>query len=274
VNEVRVDYSDNASLVSTLKGHDFLAITLSVTAPPTLHSEIVKAAVDAGIPYIMPNTYGSNPLNENLRKDLMYSQMAYNMFKEVTESGAIAISMACSFWYEWSLALGEQFYGFSIKDRKVTFFDDGNTKICTSTWDLCGAAFAALLSLPVEKEGDGPAVSDWKNKPLYISSFTITQRDMLESLNRVLGTTDKDWEIKYEPSDKRVKDGNEEFQKGDRRGFAKAMYSRMFFPNGDGNFETEIVNDVLGLPKEDLDEATKRVIEELERPVPNWLPSA
>lgn len=165
--------------------------------------------------------------------------------------------------------MGEQWYGFNIKDRKVTFFDDGETKINTSTWIQCGTALAALLSLPVD--GASPSLSDFKNKPFYISSFLISQRDMLDSLNRVLGTTDSDWDIKYEASAKRVQDGQAEFAAGDRAGFAKMMYSRVFFPNGGGNFEATqtLANGVLGLPKEDLDEATARSVAMVES---GWTP--
>ncbi|KAG0301568.1 hypothetical protein BGZ99_003392, partial [Dissophora globulifera] len=48
---------------------------------------------------------------------------------------------------------------------------------------------------------------------------------------------------------------------GNRTGFAKLLYARTFYPDGSGNFEHKLNNDILGLPKEDLDEATKRAIE-------------
>jgi hypothetical protein len=43
------------------------------------------------------------------------------------------ISVVTGFWYEWSLGISSA-YGFDFANRKVTFFDDGETKICTSTW--------------------------------------------------------------------------------------------------------------------------------------------
>ena len=151
-----------------------------------------------------------------------------------------------------------------MKNKKVTFFDDGKTRISVSTWRQCGRALAALLSLP--ESGGSPALSQWKNKPFYIASFLINQRDMLDSIHRVTGTTDHDWEISYEPTDQRYKDGLDEMQKGIRTGFAKSMYSRVFYPNGDGDFESSrgLANDLIGLPKEELDDATKRTVEMVE----------
>lgn len=112
-----------------------------------------------------------------------------------------------------------------------------------------------------------PCVTDWKNKPLYINSFKISQRDMLDSLNRVLETTDKDWTIDFEPTDVRFKRGLAELQNGNAMvGFPTASYARIFYPEGAGDFESRwgLSNKLLGLPEEHLDEATKRVVEMVE----------
>ena len=47
--------------------------------------------------------------------------------------------------------------------------------------------------------------------------------------------------------------------KGDYMGFAQMMYSRVFYQDGSGDFESSkgLQNGVLGLPREDLDEATE-----------------
>lgn len=271
IAQVNYDDDDQNSLVSALQGQQFLVITLSVRAPRDLHSKIVKSAAKAGVPYIMPNAYGFDILNKKLGEEDLYGATSLQRCQEIEDLGVSYIAMVCGFWYEWSLALGEQWFGFDIKNKKVTFFDDGKTVINTSTWNQCGRALAALLSLP-ENEGS-PAVAQWKNKPFYIASFRLSQRDMLDSIHRVTGTTDKDWEITHEPSAQRKKDGLEEMKNGIQTGFAKAMYSRIFFPTGDGDFESSrgLDNELIGLPKEDLDEATKRAVEMVES---GWNPFA
>jgi hypothetical protein len=144
-------------------------------------------------------------------------------------------------------------------------FDDGTTKINTSTWPQCGRAVAALLSLPVEpdKEGQVSLTSHFKNKPAYISSFTVSQRDMLESVFRVTGTEMKDWKVTKVPVKEYYQSGLEEFQKGNMAGFARLLYSRAFFPDDSGDFGEKkgLHNEVLGLPKEDFDEFTKLGVE-------------
>jgi NmrA-like family len=265
VKTVQVDFDNDDSLVSALKGQQFLVITLGVRVPADLHSRIVKAAAKAGVKYIMPNVYGGDFLNESLAKEDLFGEGSLKKCEEIEQEGLPWIAMACGFWYEWSLALGEPWFGFDIKKRTVTFFDDGTTVINSSTWGQCGRALAALLSLP--ESGASPSLADWKNKILYFSSFRVSQRDMLDSLHRVLGTTDKDWEITKQPSDERYKSGLETMQKGDITGFARAMYSRVFFPSGDGDFETKrggLDNDKLGLSNENLDVSTKRAVDMVE----------
>jgi len=52
-------------------------------------------------------------------------------------------------------------------------------------------------------------------------------------------------------------------KKGERSGFVRAMYSRAFYPNGGGDYESSrgLDNGKIGLEKDDLDVATKRTVE-------------
>lgn len=265
----QVNYDEEKSLVSALQGQQFLIITLPARAPPEAHSKIVKAGIKAGVPYMMPNTYGSDIRNTTLGEEDLYGKTALQHCLEIENLGASYVAMVCGFWYQWSLALGESWFGFDIKNRKVTFFDDGNTLVNVSTMKQCGRALAALLTLP--ESGTSPALSEWKNQPFYFASFRVCQRDMLDSIHRVTGTTDKDWEFTSQPTAQRYKDGLDEMKNGIWTGFAKAMYSRAFYPTGDADYESSrgLSNDLLGLPKEDLDEATKMAVEMVES---GWSP--
>lgn len=169
--------------------------------------------------------------------------------------------MCSGFWYEHSLALGAPFFGIDLRTRTATFFDAGTTPINVSTWPQCGRAFAALLSLPLT--GASPCLADWKDAALYLTSFCLSQRDMLDSVQRVTHTTDADWTIAYESSARRYRDGLAELRSGDGMGLVKAMYTRTFFPGGGGEIESTVgtANRVLGLPVEDLDAATRRAVE-------------
>lgn len=267
---VEVDYNKQDTLISALQGQQFLVISLSVSAPPDLHGRIVKAAGEAGVPYVMPNLYGGDIQNPAV---MMEGTFGENYKKRLSEFEGVPtswIGLVCGQWYEWSLALKKIFFGIDISEKSVTFFDDGNAKVDVSTWDQCGRAVAALLSLP--ETGSSPCVADWKNKPLYINSYRISQRDMLDSVHRVLNTTDADWEIDFETTEHRYRRGLEETERGNRvLGFALASYGRIFSPRGEGDFSSKwgTANELLGLPREDLDETTKTVVGMIES---GWSP--
>lgn len=265
----KVDYSSSDSITSALQGQDFLIISLATSAPPDQHARIVDAAVAAGVKWILPNYFAyalsGTERTKHITPDTFISQFEtyLNDVRKHEKDGVKLLALCCGFWYEFSLGMGSQWFGFDIDNRKVTFYGDGTKKINTSTWNLCGEAIAKVLSLPVEKQGSGPTLNDWANDGLYISSFLVSQRDMLDSLHRVLGTKDEDWEIGYQDVVERKDEGMKEMQSGNGLGFAKAMYALGFYPEGRGDFETGFGTDngKLRLEKESLDEATKRAIE-------------
>ncbi|KAJ5245808.1 hypothetical protein N7468_000791 [Penicillium chermesinum] len=273
VQGIRVNYDDEASIIDALRDQEFLVITLGVRAPADLHKRITIAAGKAGIRYIMPNAYGYPAVLSNEPQiDDAYTKAVLERIQDAQNGTSSSITLPCGFWYEWSLATGEQWFGFTIKERKVTFFDDGQRVITVSTWDQCGRALAALLSLPEARAS--PSVSEFANREVPVFSFQVSQRDMLDSLHRVLGTTDSDWEIKFEPVEKRIQDGQEELSRGTFTGFAKMLYGGVFLArNTTSNFAStgQAMNQVLGLPEEDLDEATRRTVAMVEE---GWNPFA
>jgi hypothetical protein len=103
---------------------------------------------------------------------------------------------------------------------------------------------------------------------VYANSFTVTQKDMLASLLRTTNTKEDDWKITKRNVQEWYTEGLDEMKKGERIGFAKMMYGRVFYPDGCGDFERNkgTINDLLDLPKEDIDEATLLAIERSKGP--------
>ncbi len=259
----KVNYDSFDSLVEALQGQEVLIITMAVTAPPEQQTKLIEAAAAANVPWVLPNEWGSDGANVQLGKDILLLEKKANYRAHIEQLGkSSCISIACSFWYEYSLSHGVETYGFDLKNRTVTFIDDGNTRINTSTWPQCGRGIAGLLGLkvlPDDENDQSPYLAQFRNKFVYMSSFLVSQKDMLDSVMRVTGTTREDWKITHEPSKERYESGVAEFQKGNRLGFARLLYTRLFYPDGSGDYETSkgLHNDILGLPKEDIDEYTK-----------------
>ena len=261
----KVDYGNQSSLVEALQGQDALIITMGVMAPPDQQSKLIQAAADASVTWVLPNEWSPDSANEALVKDVFPFQRlpeARDLIAKLGKSSFIAVSTG--FWYEWSLAISAA-YGFDFANRAVTLFDDGETKISTSTWPQVGRAVASLLSLPIHPEGQDKdrCLDRFKNSQVYVSSFTVNQKDMLDSVLRVTQTGLEDWKVTKEPAKGRYTGGIEAMQNGDRMGFVRMMYSRVFFPDDCGNYEKTrgTINDLLGLPTENIDEATKAAIQ-------------
>lgn len=264
VKVARVDYSgdDNTALVEALRGQQALIITMSVSAPRDSVSKLVRGAAAAGVPYVLPNWFGHDAANAQLCEDSLLAHMGDAIRAEIASLGVSAyLQLVCNFWYEFSLGGGPDRFGFDFNKRSFVVFDDGRVPINTSTWPQCGRAVAGLLSLkelPDDEKDASPTLSQFRNGSVYISSFRLSQLDMFESVKRVTGTTDADWTITHESAEQRWRDTHPEVLKGNFGAFTKMLYSRMFFPNGDGDYQSRraLDNDLLGLPVEDLDECT------------------
>ena len=258
ITVARVDYDKPDTIVEALKGQDAFIITMNVMAAKDTSQKLIRAAADAGVPWVLPNEFGMFT-TEDATMDTVGPQQGEDR-KLVEDLGVSSwIGVTSGFWYEHSLS-GPGFYGAYYKTREMVFFDDGTEPLNTSTWPQVGRAVAALLSLPVTSQGSNektPTLDTYRNRRVFVSSFTVTQRDMFESLKRVTGTTDSDWKISSVSSKERYTKGRERMMKGDRNGFGEALYARYFYP-GEHEKSHPLDNKALRLSTdEDLDEATK-----------------
>lgn len=229
-----VNYDDQPSLVEALEGQHVLVILMSVTVPPNTQDKLIRAAAEAGVPWVLPSEWAGDPKEVELGKGIFVGpqkQATRDLIDSIGKSSWIG--MVASFWYEFSLAGSPTRFGFDFFNRAVTFYGEGTEVINVSTYGQCARAVANLLSLKIlpENENDkSPTLSQFKNNFVYLSSFAISQKDMFDSVLRVTGTTEKDWKINYQDCKERYDKGIAKLQNGDRDGFEQAMYVRIFFP--------------------------------------------
>lgn len=265
-----VDYDREETVVEALRGQHFLVITLAGAAPVETQPMLIAAAAKAGVTWVMPNTYGSDFMDKTFASESFTGSRVWDAIEAVEKHGASSwVGVACGKWYEFSLAIHPEWFGFDFDEKKVTFYDDGKQPITSSTLAQCGRAVARLLSLkelPDDEFDTSITLSRWKNKAVYTSSFLVSQRDMLDSVNRVMNRTDADWTIEYEPAKERLERGLAMLKGGNMIGRGTAMYARTFYASGEGNTEERygLANEALGLPNEDLDEATKKALQLVE----------
>ena len=289
VKVAKVSYDDPASLTKALEGQDVLIITMGTRAPRDTQPKLVEAAAAANVPFVLPNAWGIESTHATLGTNTLLGPPAMAAINKIEELGKSAwIMFNTGFWYTHSLATASA-YGFDLNNKTVTFFDEGTAKInnivsdllsssikdrsrpltiaVQQTWEKAGEAVKSLLSLPIDNQGDSEAaLSDYKNKQVYVSGWLLSQKDIFQSVLRVSGTKESDWMIKYEPAAQRYEEAKKRLFSGDGTAYTPMLYSRTYYDNGDGSFESrhKLDNEKLGLTpetQESLDEQTKIAIE-------------
>ena len=101
------------------------------------------------------------------------------------------------------------------------------------------------------------------NKLVHISSFSITQRDLLDSIQHVTGTKDADWTIETKDVQERVADGKKKLGEGDFTGMVDLLYGSVMTKGVGDQYRESTANKDLGLPTENLDDVVKDVVESL-----------
>ncbi|KXT05270.1 hypothetical protein AC578_8367 [Pseudocercospora eumusae] len=215
----KVDQSNHAEFVNAPKGQDILILTLPAGNQRDAQTTVVDAAVEVGVKYIMPNEWGGDCPNESLANDVLIDAAA----KRVRD----CINLACT----------KARYGFDFGEKKIVFFDDGNTKI-TSTWPQTGRAVAKLFALPILPKDE----LDFRDDALIIKFFTVLHRDMFDFVLRVTGDKESNWKLIHEDAKERFERFVDVMEKGNVVGFAMTLYTAVFCRNGGGDLSERIVN--------------------------------
>jgi hypothetical protein len=138
-----------------------------------------------------------------------------------------------------------------VQKRTATIWDDGTVRFSATNIATVGLAVARAL-----QRADQTA-----NKYLYVASFTITQNELLAALQKATGGAE--WTVTRTTLDEKVKFGQERLQQGD---FWSALgplilAAGVYSADSGSNFEPYgLSNELLDLPKEDLQESVEKAV--------------
>lgn len=132
---------------------------------------------------------------------------------------------------------------YDLKQHKATILNDGNSMWSTTTMSTAALAVKNAMLVP-EKTA---------NKTLYIDSFTVSQNQVLASVEKATG---KKWGVTHVNAEEQKKTGQEKMAEGDPSGFPLLIQYVNYVEGYGGNYAQtrETANDLLRLPKESLDE--------------------
>ncbi|KAH7153291.1 hypothetical protein EDB81DRAFT_855713 [Dactylonectria macrodidyma] len=242
---------DEEFLGSALKDQDVLILQLGRFGVD-VQDTFFRAAVKAGVKYILPTEFGSDPEATQMVKEQPALWGKAERRKLVQDLGGSWIAVVNNPWFDWSM--GNGLWGIDINAQKATLWSGGNTRANTTTLKRVGEAVAELLSLPEEE------LAAYKNKCFYVSSFYVTQREMLDSVQRVTGTTDEDWVIENKEIAVVASESDEEVKKGNMMAAIPKFYSAHFRQGHGGDYNHKLDLEKFGFAKEDIDTVVKGVV--------------
>lgn len=269
----KTDYSET-SLISAFKGQDAVVSTVSGPGIRT-QTSIVDAAIKAGVKRFIPSEFGSNTANQKALElvPVFKGKESITSYLKSKESDGISwTSLLNGPFFDWygipyiypqlvydrqfpsiiltsSRGLQTGFLEFDLKSQTATICDDGTNKWSTTTLSTVGKAVVSILLHPAET----------KNKYIYIASFTVSQNEVLAAVEKASG---KKWEVIKTTSNEQMKIGQEKMIKHDYSGVKPLILAATYGEGRGSNFASgeSLSNDMLGLPKEDLDEVVAKVI--------------
>jgi hypothetical protein len=142
------------------------------------------------------------------------------------------------------------FLGFDLKNNTALIYDSGDEGISATNMGTTAKAIESILNNPAATA----------NKYVYISSFTVSQNDILRSLEKITGKT---WTVNQADTKEGEQKGREKLAKGDFSGIRELLARLMYGGDTGGDFTSSpegVANELLNLPNEDLDETIEAII--------------
>ena len=227
-----VDYASVESLTAALKGHDAVVSTLNTAVSD--QKPLIDAAIAAGVQRFLPSEFGSDTLNENVRKSPPFVEKAKiaSYLEEKAKAGKITYSLVITGpFLDWCLDL--QLFA-NWKGGVTDVFDGGDREVSTTLLPDIGKAVAGVLKHPAET----------KNRAVYVQSAVITQNNILATVNK---TTGKKHETRAIDSIQHEKEGYEALNKGDLSLIFNFLRRAIYGGPTYGAKMTKVDNDLVGV---------------------------
>ncbi|GAP93231.2 putative 2`-hydroxyisoflavone reductase [Rosellinia necatrix] len=256
---VRVRQSDYsfASLVEAFKGQDVVVSTIS-TLNVQQQLNIIDAAVAAKVKRFVPSEFGSDTSvddEDDMATFIKEKKEVVRHLRTKEASGLSWTALCPGPWIDWMLEEGNGLLGLDIKSKTATIVDSGDQEFTGSTLGLVAKATATILMRPEET----------KNRYLQVQAFTLTQKSIIEAVERVTNTK---FSTKKISRAELLSLAAKHLDEGDMaRGQYELVTATLCSGSKIVRFPERAVqgNKVLGLAEEeDLEEMIKRVLAKLE----------
>ncbi|POS74870.1 NmrA-like family protein [Diaporthe helianthi] len=253
VKFITSDYSAT-SFLQAFQGQEAVISTLSSSSPGALDLQktVIDAAIAAGVKTFFPSEFGGDTSDRSSPDFVPFLAGKIEILDYLKErQDKISwVALVTGSLFDWGLRI-PGFGGWDLGARTVTIYDGGDIPYEATTLDQVGRAIAQSLKNPELT----------RNQFVYVNSFTVTQNQVLRSLEAATGE-------KFTVSHSTVEDlwqgGAAQLKKGQEFGVI-AMIAGAFYGKGGISYYSAnkgLWNKKIGLAQEDLDEVLKSLVAE------------
>ncbi|KAL3962538.1 hypothetical protein ACCO45_004061 [Purpureocillium lilacinum] len=253
ITVVDVDFESPDALKAALAGQDAV---ISLVGVPGLaaQTQVIDAAIAAGVKRFIPSDFGSdldNPLTRKLPVFAHKVQVADYLAEKSRETALTYTLVSNAAFLDWGL---ERHFLLNTADYKPALYDGGNTIFSATTLDSVGDAVVSILKHPEET----------KNRRVYIENIKISQNRLLALAQQV--APGKPWLPQQVSIDAIVKEADEKLAKGDYapENFIPYLFRALNDPAYGPSFQ-KTDNELLGIKSVDENyviELFKRIIKQ------------
>lgn len=216
-----------------------------------LQIRLADAAVRAGVERFIPADFGScdssDPRSVSLVPIYYQKQRVRHYLQELASATSLSwTSLVCGHFLDYGLRSG--LLQFDLPSRTARIFDGGQVRWSASSLDFVARATVAVL------RNDQAT----KNRMLYVHSFSTTQNEVLQSLERITG---RPWQVEATSSDTYIRHlkGLEERDPHDHDTLEN-LVSVEGIVNAYWMDKADFANSLLDLEEEDVDQVIERVL--------------
>lgn len=250
--QVRYIFDDptHAELLKVFQGQDAVIVTFA-GSNSDLQIRLADAAAESGVKRFIPADFGSCDSSSPRALELVplykaKTKVRDHLIELAGKSNLTWTSLVCGHFFDYGLK--SDLLNFDVNARKVRIFDGGDIKWSTTTLETIGRATVEII----KKEGET------RNRMLYIQSFSITQNEVLKSVEKAMG---QKWQVEHVRSEDFITQTKAVMDKDPEDADAvEQMVSVVGIVDADWTGKPDFANDLLGLDDENLDEVVQRVV--------------
>lgn len=244
----KADYTNVSSVKAAMEGQDVVISMVGGIAAGD-QQVFIDAALAAGVKRFFPSEFGPysrNPEFAALNPHVLPHKSATVDYLKSKESEMSWTSVVTGAFFDWAIQVG--FFGFDLASKTATLIDGGSSIFTTTTLLTIGKALVAILDHPDETE----------NHYVFLSSFNVSQKDILDVVEKVDGQR---WTIKHVTSEEVINRGKRRVAAGDFAGIMDLTTGGAFGKQALGDESQHgFWNDRLGLAKDDIEQVVRKLL--------------